>query len=70
MNWQLVSLFLIVALSTAPLWLVLIAMLFRADIGPHSSWAAVPWLIFYSLPAGLVALAIWLGTILYLSMKN
>ena len=70
MNWQLLSFLIIVALSTAPLWLVPVAMLFRADIGPHSPWAAVPWLIFYTVPAGLVALAIWLGTILYLSMRN
>ena len=70
MNWQVISFIAIVILAFTPFWIVPLAMLFGADVSHNSPWAAVPWAIFYTLPAGCVAVLVWLATILYFSMRQ
>jgi RsiW-degrading membrane proteinase PrsW (M82 family) len=70
MNWQIITFLTIVILAFTPFWIVPLAILFGADTSHNSPWAAVPWLIFYTVPAGLVALLVWLAVVIYQSMRG
>lgn len=63
MNWWIVSLAAIFIFAFWPLIAFLVAMLF--EIEEPSVWAAVPWYLFFTVPAGLVLFLIWLGAVAY-----
>ena len=57
--WWFVGAIIIGALAVSPLLPLALADLFGFELDHDSTIATMPWLLFYTMPAGLLAMIVW-----------